>query len=293
MHEQTMMSLEKLAQDEPDIALLALLYRDAINSFEDQSWSNANPDLTLGEPIGEIPLLHEQTINLDILAFQRLLLQMVETAGLRQEWPDLPDTLTSIDLSEFARAVIEWDLEALDRLVDDPSLSPALLMSIGGCAILPQMHALHTSTSEDFASTSWSSSYCPLCGSWPILAEQRGLEKSIFLRCGRCFSEWPSRHQYCIFCGNDDHEKLGYMAAEGERESRRLATCDACHGYLKTLATVAPLDPGELLRRDLESVGFDLAAADEGFMRPPQPGCSFSITVSGVTTQSRSWFPWR
>lgn len=293
MHEQTMMSFERLARDEPDIALLALLYRDAINSFQDQTWADANPDLTLGKPIGEIPLLHDQTINLDIPTFQRLLLQMVETAGLQQEWPELSETLTKTDLSEFARAVIEWDLAALGHLIDDPSLSPALLMSVGGCAILPQMHALHTASKDDIAAANWRSSYCPLCGSWPAIAEQRGLGKAIFLRCGRCFSEWPSRHQYCIFCDNDDHEQLAYMAAEGERESRRIATCDACRGYLKILATVTPMEPGELLRRDLESVGLDLAVADEGYMRPSQPGCSFSIHVNGIATQDKSWFPWR
>ncbi|TVR73687.1 MAG: formate dehydrogenase accessory protein FdhE [Sphaerobacteraceae bacterium] len=293
MHEQTMTSLEQLAHDEPDIALLALLYRDGLASFEDQTWTGSNDGLTLGKPVGEIPALHEQVINLDIPTFQRLLLQMIETAGLPQQWPELPDTIRSIDLSEFARAVIEWDLEALDRLVDDPSLSPALLMSVGSCAILPQMHALHKSWHDNFSTNEWRSNYCPLCGSWPTIAEQRGLEKSIYLRCGRCFSEWPSRHQYCVFCGNDNHERLAYMAAEGERESRRVVTCKECSGYLKVLATVRPFSPGEVLRRDLESIELDLAASDEGYARPAQPGCSFSIRVSGIVTRDKSWLPWR
>jgi FdhE protein len=293
MHDQTMTSLEQLARDEPDIALLALLYRDALASFDNEAWLEANPELSLGKPVGEIPALHEATINLDITVFKRLLLDMVETAGLRQEWPELVDTLNSIDLAQFAQAVIEWDLAAIDRLIDAPAVSPALLMTLGGCAILPQMHAIHAHRQDDFASAGWRSSYCPVCGSWPTLAEQRGLEKAIFLRCGRCFSEWPSRHQYCIFCGNDDHERLGYMAIEGERESRRVMTCDECQGFLKVIATVKPFTPGELLRRDLDTLVLDLAAGDEGYMRPEQPGCSFSIQINSVFSRDKSWFGWR
>jgi FdhE protein len=293
MNEQMTTSLEQLAREDPEIALLALLYRDAIAAFNDPRWTEGNPDLAITTPVGSIPSLHDQTIKLDIQAFQQLLEQMIETAGLKRSFPEIVDVVRRIDLAAFAKAVIEWDIVAIDHLLKEPALSPATMLTLGGCAILPLMHALHSGRAEKFSGDNWNEGYCPICGSWPVLAEQRGLEKQLWLRCGRCFCGWRSRHQLCIFCGNNDHERLGYMAAEDERESRRIAVCDECRGALKVLATVAPMSPGELLRRDLQSLELDVAAADDGYTRPEQPGCSFMIHIDGTFSTSRSWIPWR
>jgi FdhE protein len=293
MHEQTTKSLEQLAREDPEIALLALLYRDAIASFDDPRWSESNADLTIPDPVGQIPSLHDQTINLDAQAFLQLLEQMVETAGLQRSFPEITDAIRNLDLPTFVKAVIEWNIVAIDRQMNDPAISPATMLTLGGCAILPQMYALQGARTAGFSTDKWDRGYCPVCGSWPLLAEQRGLEKQLWLRCGRCFAEWKSRHQLCIFCGNTDHQRLGYMAAEDERESRRISICHECHSSLKVMATVAPLSPGELLQRDLQSLELDVAAADEGYTRPEQPGCSFTIHVNGVFSSNRSWFPWR
>jgi FdhE protein len=293
MHEQTTRSLEQIAHDDPEIALLALLYRDAVASFEDPVWSTGNPDLRIFSPIGEIPVLHEQTLNLDLRAFLQLMERMITTAGLHETWPEINETIRAIDLAAFAKAVIEWNPIAIDELANDPAISPAVLLTVGGCALLPQMHAIQDARIPGYSTDKWNGGYCPICGSWPVLAEQRGLEKQLWLRCGRCFSEWRSRHQLCIYCGNTDHQRLGYMAAEDERESRRVSTCRECRGYLKVLATVTPLSPGELLKRDLKSLELDIAANDEGYARPEQPGCAFNISVNGTTRQERGWFPWR
>jgi FdhE protein len=293
MHEQTTKSLEQLAREDPEIALLALLYRDAVASFDDPRWSESNPDLTIPTPIGQIPTLHDQTINLDVQAYLQLMEQMVETAALKRSFPEIIDLIRKIDLPLFAKAVIEWDIVAIDHMMNDPAISPATMLTLGGCALLPQMNALRRHGTTEFSTDKWDRGYCPICGSWPVLGEQRGLEKQLWLRCGRCFCEWRSRHQLCIFCGNADHQRLGYMAAEDERESRRISICHECHGSLKVIATVSPLSPGGLLQRDLQSLELDVAAADEGYTRPEQPGCSFTIHVNGMFSTNRSWLPWR
>jgi FdhE protein len=293
VQEQEILSLEQLASEDPDVALLALLYRDALASFDNPVWKDTNPEIRVDSPVGEIPALHESSVNLDLGAFRVLLHQMIQTAGLSNSWPEIGNTIDTLDLAAFAKAVIEWDAPAVDQLANDPVVPPSVLFTIGSCAILPQMYSLHAARTASFSTDEWKASYCPLCGSWPVLAEQRGLEKQLWLRCGRCFSEWRSRHQLCIFCETTDYRKLGYMAAEEERESRRVNTCNECHNYIKVLATISPLQPGELLKRDLESLELDVAATDEGFSRAQQPGCSFNITIHGVKQGERSWFPWR
>ena len=52
---------------------------------------------------------------------------------------------------------------------------------------------------------------------------------------------WEVDPLLCPFCGNRDHLLLGYLQVEGEEYKQRLATCDACHGYVKLRSTLVPL----------------------------------------------------
>jgi FdhE protein len=123
----------------------------------------------------------------------------------------------------------------------------------------------------------WPHGYCPICASWPILAERRGLDRTRRLRCGRCAGEWEIQWLCCVYCGNREHERLGFMIPEEGGETLKVETCMACQGYLKSVATLQAIPHFELLLRDLETIELDLVALERGYQRPP--GLGFALDV--------------
>ena len=124
-----------------------------------------------------------------------------------------------------------------------------------------------------------------------MLAEMRGLEREQWLRCGRCSSGWRFDAPTCVFCGEDRHEQLSYLAPEAERESRRAVTCEQCHGYLKAFATLAPLSLPDVLARDLSSIVLDVAALEAGYARPSVAGYQLDVRIEALRP-SRTWTGW-
>ena len=111
----------------------------------------------------------------------------------------------------------------------------------------------------------WDHGFCPVCGSWPLLGEFRGLEQTRFLRCGLCAAGWEFPRLRCPFCGTADHRQLGYFYAEAEEGKYRAATCAVCRGYVKMVSVLGELPPPRLLVMDLATMHLDLVAADRGY----------------------------
>ena len=114
----------------------------------------------------------------------------------------------------------------------------------------------------------WHHGMCPVCGSWPLLAEFRGLEQNRVLRCGLCAADWQFPRLRCPFCENNDHRELGFFHVEGEEGRHRAATCESCRGYVKTVSSLDRLSVPNLLVADLATLHLDLAAADRGYYVP-------------------------
>ena len=58
------------------------------------------------------------------------------------------------------------------------------------------------------------------------------------------------------------------LVREGEEAKYRAVTCDECRGYVKTVATLGPLPPLQLLVADFVPLHLDLAAAERGYAVP-------------------------
>ena len=126
----------------------------------------------------------------------------------------------------------------------------------------------------------WDRGYCPVCGSWPALAELVGAEKRRVLRCGRCGTWWSWLVLLCPYCGNDDHRSLGTLIPEdvrltpaspasGESRSKeRIDVCERCHGYVKSIATFHSVPTSRLAAEDAATVHLDVGARERGYTRP-------------------------
>jgi len=192
---------------------------------------------------------------------------LIDELGLR---------LSRADSLALLSAAISGDPAIIQRLAAQLEVDAAALESRAQMAALPLLQACRQQL-QSLLPQFWSESYCPICAAWPVLAERRGLDRSRRLRCGRCATDWEVEWLYCIYCGERDHRKLGTLLPEEAGEMLKVETCDTCHGYLKSIASLQGFQPLELLLQDLETVELDLVALERGYHRPQQS--AFPLTM--------------
>lgn len=301
MIEQAVTRLDQLAKADAAVAPLARLQVEALRAASAGGWDDGIPDLDRWQAEEGVPLLHGQTLRVDGDAQRRLLVRLAKLTGQTSAG-------RSAEAMPIARAVEQGTLDAVallactvtqegdgfQRLNESSGLDATLLATLAQVAALPLLLACGRRTDTLLGEARWQAGYCPVCAAWPTLAEMRGLARDLFLRCGRCGSGWRFEQRGCAYCGNQDKRVQGYFAGERERESRRAATCDACHGYLKTFATLGPLDPADLLVRDLQSLELDVTAIEHGYERPDGLGFDLSVRVEpAIVRDGRDEGGWR
>lgn len=108
----------------------------------------------------------------------------------------------------------------------------------------------------------WNKGSCPFCGAYPRMALDS--ETSRELACLLCGMQWRFRRIACPFCGNTDHETLGYFDVEGI-EGVRVQYCSQCRHYLKVVDTRKRM-VHDAETEDVLSLGLDTAAHEEGYL---------------------------
>jgi FdhE protein len=286
-------SIDALIASAPELSPLPQMLRRAIRAAAEDHWATGVPEPAMGAHRIGAPLLDGTTWSVDRARLRRLLANLAAEIGAPTDADgDLLSAIKdgTIDQAEIVGAAITYDEERLERLAREASVNAGALGVIAHLGALPLLLASGQRFEPLIALLSWSTGYCPVCGGWPTLAEMRGLEREHWLRCGRCASSWLHEAGACVFCGEEDHKRLGYLAPERERESRRAVTCDSCHGYLKTFATLEALSAAEIAVRDLSSVELDIAAIEAGYARPSVSGYRLNIHVeAGGGAPGRGW----
>ena len=177
-----------------------------------------------------------------------------------------------LDAAALFAASLARDQDAIRTGAVHQGVAPDLLWLAGELTVSPFVHALQQALfgSGDPALQetlrAWNHGYCPLCGSWPALAEVVASHR--VLRCSFCALAWELNQYSCIYCG-EEGEGFVTAAPDEERKDRRVEICKACGGYLKTVDAPA-LSPFPLLAiADLETMDLDVAAMEQGYGRPP------------------------
>lgn len=170
------------------------------------------------------------------------------------------------DLWGWSQALIAG--QPLAAQLEEQGFPAELAGTLVRLALLPFLEQVAAQLAPLRAGRSWKRGYCPTCGAWPVLAEQRGLEQFRYLRCGLCASAWQVDRAWCPFCDERNHLQLGYLQVEGEEQRQRVATCDTCHSYLKVRSTLGPLPTPLLLAEEVALVHLDLIAAEKGYAPP-------------------------
>jgi FdhE protein len=110
----------------------------------------------------------------------------------------------------------------------------------------------------------WSEGFCPVCGKKPVFALLKADDGKRVLLCSRCDFEWAFKRIKCAFCGTEDQQLLSYLTVAHE-DMYRIETCDACHGYLKTIDLK---NATHKIVYDIESIitlHLDIIAANHGY----------------------------
>jgi FdhE protein len=267
---ETPRRLERLAREQPEAnPWLGPLGR-ALAEAARPTWQAAVP--APGERVDPAaPLLAGAALRPDPVAARRWLGEALGAVSLARD--PMPDPLALLE------AAIVQDRARLLRMAGELGAEPGVFQVFADLAALP----LLLSCGRRWAGRigpAWREGYCPVCGAWPAFAEARGVERSRRLRCGRCGADWATDWLRCPYCGTRDHARLGALVPESGGERRRVETCTACRGYLKTLTMLTGTAAGDVLLEDLASIDLDLVALGEGYRRPDGPGHPIAVTVA-------------
>ena len=111
---------------------------------------------------------------------------------------------------------------------------------------------------------------CPVCGGEAAVAQvgdaPAGQGRGKRLWCGHCGCVWDFERVRCARCGTQNQGHLHYFNLEGD-EAHRLAACDECGGYTRTVYQADALAPfsfevEDVLMAKLDLVAYQRAAAD-------------------------------
>ncbi len=274
--------LADLERRKPEWQAWLRLLGEALRALEDPAWSAPLAPLADARPDSAEPLLSGRVLVVDARRLGRFVHELVETAsaaGLVGAGT-LSGYRPSADVAvQLLAAILRHDREGLAGLAASAGVDPGALETVARLAAVPLLHSCGRLL-RDQVPRSWSNGYCPICGSWPLLAELRSLERTRQLRCGRCGGDWRVPWLCCAYCGETNHERLGTLVLEGEPEMWSVETCSQCSGYLKAITTLQAIHPFELLLRDVETVELDVAALDRGFARPGDDGFPLDLRVT-------------
>jgi FdhE protein len=220
------------------------------------------------------PLLAGATIPLDARLADCWVRRVLERAGTSgPEVSPLRATAgnRSLDALPVLEAALNGDGERLSAMASRFGVDAEAFTAVAGLTPLPLLQALrrHFGPASD---PHWSEGYCPVCGDWPLMAEQRGLERARRLRCGRCGADWAQPGIRCPYCGVIGHAARSALVSEQDGEARKVETCVQCRGYLKNVSTLRAWAGDEIPLADLATIDLDLVALERDFVRPaPEP----------------------
>jgi FdhE protein len=269
--------LERLARERPTLRQPATVLAGVFPWLFAEPSSESPPELTkelaATKLAGGVPLLRGVSLGLDCPAAQRRWKGICVVIQRHQGGPAVKALAKALrpgvlDAQEMLDEVLGGRPESISTHADKLGLDTSLVASVLRWSLFPVLSRCRAALFASLAEAHWANGCCPVCGSWPLLGEFRGLEQTRFLRCGLCAASWGFPRLSCPFCGTSDHRQLGYLHVEGEEGKERAATCDACHGYVKMVSSLQELTGPGLLVKDVSTLPLDLAAAERGFLVP-------------------------
>jgi FdhE protein len=280
----TRRQLDALNASHPEWRLLLSLWEQVFQEDGRDTWSavtttldparSAWAPLLAGAKIGVAPLA--------VSAWMRRLLSQI-TKDYDNGISLHGELANRFDPMGLLEAAMTQDEQLISLLANQAGVEPEPLAALAQIVAAPVLRACARQVGSDTPS-GWAEGYCPICGAWAALAENRGLDRTRRLRCGRCGGDWQGAAMQCPFCKTLDHNQLSTLVPETNGEARKVETCLSCQGYLKSMNALRKWSPDEVVLADLSTVELDFVALDRGFSRPVSPAVTFTITIEATGT---------
>lgn len=284
-------ALDGLRRRQPEWSPWLTVLEEVQRETMDTKWELAVPERP--EARARVPLLAGCVISIDQTAVRRLLERLIEIAS-RSGTPRMSSLKLALhrDLDGaalFGASIRQSSDGEASRAVAAGADAEAF-QAVMSLVPVPFLHACSRRW-RSAVPPGWSEGYCPVCGSWPAFAEVRGIERSRYLRCGRCGSDWYGPVLRCPYCETSDHEQLTTLVPEKSGLTRAIDACRSCHGYVKSFTRLQACPPASVMIEDLGSVELDVAALEHGYSRRAGTGYPMDVTVV-ATAASRRFFTW-
>jgi FdhE protein len=281
-------AVDGLRRTRPEWTPWLAVVEEALHDTHDQRWERVVPPL---EEDTRRPLLDRATIVLDERSARDLLARLLEAAA-RSGTPKMATLEAArradLDVPALFAASVCQDRDRISEVAAASGADVEAFQAVAALLAVPFLQACNRRWSSPLTA-SFTEGYCPICGSWPALAEIRGIERNRYLRCGRCGAEWLSRVLLCAYCGNTDHDHLATLVPEGPDSNGSIEACRRCRTYLKVFTRLQGSRPADVMLQDLASVDFDVAALEQGYGRPVHPGRGIVVTVATTAPHVLPW----
>src|ERR1700735_703082 len=167
-------------------------------------------------------------------------------------WHRDPGMSSDMDDTEELRTGDSLDTTASDRLL---------------AWIFLQPYAEYLAAHREPALGDGTPTTCPLCGGKPVVgvlrSEGDGAKKSLI--CMLCAHEWNFRRIYCPACGEEREPQMAFYSAP-EIAHVRVAVCDTCHTYLKSI-DLTKTGLAVPIVDELATTPLDLWALEHGYQK--------------------------
>ena len=273
-------TLQDLKRRHPEWEPWLTVVQEVLRESADSKWAAFVPSVA-ATPLGKTPLIAEVRMVLPkslLRAWFEQLTRVAHRSGTDKLATLKAALAAKLDILNLFKASLQQDDDSLKKLATSLDADAEAFEAVMALLPVPLLQATNRRWAQAVPA-SWMEGYCPICAAWPAFAETRGIERSRYLRCGRCGAEWQAHVLSCPYCGNGDHERLVSLVPENSAKSA-IDACKVCLGYVKVFTTLQGTRPDAVMLQDLGSVEIDLAAADQGYRRPKGPGYSLNVTVS-------------
>jgi len=248
-------------------------------------WDVSVPDQVMEQPA--LPLLTGACVPFNEAVARRYLDRLVASASAigTPEMGTLHRALgDSADPASIFLASVSQEPDGLEALANSAGADVGAVHAVAALLCVPFLHACNRRWSS--STRVWTEGYCRICGSWPAFAEVRGIDRSRYLRCGRCGGEWYGRILHCAYCRTTSHDDLVTLTPDGATAPGVVDACNRCGGYLKAFTRLQGCAAEVVMLEDLGSVDLDVAAIEQGYARRATPGYALDVTL-GATSGAR------
>jgi FdhE protein len=270
----TLATLNNLKRQRPEWGPWLAVVEEILREAGKARWDAVVPPRVHAREPGA-PLLAGATFSVEAVAVKRLLQQLIGVAA-RGQTPKLASLASArpadLDVVRLFNASVWQDVDSMAHAAALSRTDPEAFQAVVALLAVPFLQACHRRWAQSIPE-SWTAGYCPVCGSWPAFAEVRGIERCRYFRCGRCGGEWRANALSCPYCATSDHHDLvALVPGDGSGSRGAIDACTRCLGYVKTFTTLQGCAPGAVMLDDLATVALDIAALEQGYVRPQGSG---------------------